>query len=235
MTETARLAEEQSATEETITGARRQSLTLGGAFREFLRHPSPWMMATVLAGAVTWRIAEGDWQTSDLWGPVLFVALFPVMEWTIHVFILHWKPRQVGPVKIDTQLASAHRRHHRDPRDLPLVFIPWQTLIFVILGLVGIPLLAFPRIGAALSFVILVSVVGLVYEWMHYLMHTDYRPKSRAFRKVWRNHRLHHFKSEKYWFTVTTAGTADRLFGTCPDPATVPTSPTAKNLHALDA
>ncbi len=48
---------------------------------------------------------------------------------------------------------------------------------------------------------------------------------------MWRNHRLHHYKNEHYWFTVTTAGTADRLFGTYPDPETVPTSATAKNLH----
>ena len=50
---------------------------------------------------------------------------------------------------------------------------------------------------------------------------------------MWRNHRLHHYKSEHYWFTVTTAATADRLFGTYPDPATVKTSPTARNLHGL--
>ena len=49
---------------------------------------------------------------------------------------------------------------------------------------------------------------------------------------MWRNHRQHHFKNEHYWFTVTTAGTADRVLGTYPDPATVATSPTAKNLHA---
>jgi sterol desaturase/sphingolipid hydroxylase (fatty acid hydroxylase superfamily) len=48
---------------------------------------------------------------------------------------------------------------------------------------------------------------------------------------VWRNHRLHHYKNEHYWFTVTTTSTADRLFGTYPDPETVTTSKTAKNLH----
>ena len=48
---------------------------------------------------------------------------------------------------------------------------------------------------------------------------------------MWRNHRLHHYKNEHYWFTVTTAGTADRLFGTFPDPAGVPKSPTARALH----
>lgn len=57
---------------------------------------------------------------------------------------------------------------------------------------------------------------------------------ARRGRGVWCNHRLHHDKNEHYWFTVTTPGTADRLFGTNPDPATVPTSPTVRALHALE-
>jgi sterol desaturase/sphingolipid hydroxylase (fatty acid hydroxylase superfamily) len=51
---------------------------------------------------------------------------------------------------------------------------------------------------------------------------------------VWRNHRLHHYKNEHYWFTVTSAGTADRLFGTYPDPASVQTSPTVRSLHSRE-
>ena len=34
---------------------------------------------------------------------------------------------------------------------------------------------------------------------------------------------------------MTSAGTADRVLGTYPDSAETPTSPTAKNLHALSA
>ncbi len=49
-----------------------------------------------------------------------------------------------------------------------------------------------------------------------------------------RHHRLHHYKNEHYWFTVTTAGTADRLLGTYPDAATVETSPTVRRLHAQE-
>jgi sterol desaturase/sphingolipid hydroxylase (fatty acid hydroxylase superfamily) len=78
-----------------------------------------------------------------------------------------------------------------------------------------------------------IGTIGLGYEWAHYLIHTDYKPKRAAYKAIWRSHRLHHFKNENYWLTVTTTGTADRLFGTFPDPATVATSPTAKNLHAL--
>ena len=51
---------------------------------------------------------------------------------------------------------------------------------------------------------------------------------------MWRNHRLHHYKNEHYWFTVTSSGTADRLFGTYPDAGGVQTSKTVRQLHALE-
>ena len=111
------------------------------------------------------------------------------------------------------------------------MFIPWRSLILVILGNYAISLTAFPRLGQGLSFMLALATLGLLYEWTHYLIHSDYRPKNRVYKAVWRNHRLHHYKNEHYWFTVTTTATADRLFGTYPDPTSVPTSKTAKNLH----
>ena len=72
----------------------------------------------------------------------------------------------------------------------------------------------------------------MVYEWTHYLVHTDYKAKHALYRTIWRNHRLHHFKNEHYWYAVTSPGIADRVLGTYPDPQTVPTSPTARNLFA---
>jgi hypothetical protein len=226
------LAQQRLAAEETrITGPRRTEVTLARTWSEFWHHPSPWMISAALLTALVWRVAVGDWRLSDLWGPVALVVMFPVLEWVIHVFILHWRPRKVVGVQVDSELARDHRRHHADPRDIPLVFIPWRSLIGVIIGYYAISLLAFPRLGQGLSFMLALASVGLVYEWTHYLIHSDYRPKSKAYKAVWRNHRLHHYKNEHYWFTVTSTATADRLFGTYPDPATVKTSPTAKNLH----
>ncbi len=217
-----------------ITGNRVAKVTLGEAFAEFWRHPSPWMILTTLVGALVARVLLGEWRRTDLLAPLAFVALFPVIEWVVHVFILHWRPRQVGRFVLDTLLAREHRRHHRDPRNIPLVFIPWQTMIGLMVLTVVVPLWVAPTPGSGLAFMVTVGAVGLVYEWTHYLVHTDYKPRSRAYKAVWRHHRLHHFKNEHYWMTVTTAHTADRLFGTDPDPATVPTSRTAKNLHGLD-
>jgi hypothetical protein len=217
----------------TLTESRKRGLTLAEAFREFCRHPSPWMIFAVLAGALAARIWLGEWAWSDLVAPLVYVAMFPVLEWLIHVFVLHWRPRRVGPVTVDTQLARKHREHHIAPRDVPLVFIPWQTLIGVIAFTVVVPLWLFPTTGQALTFMVTVGLAGLSYEWIHYLVHTDYKPRSRGYRAVYKHHRLHHFKNENYWLTVTTAHSADRLFGTDPDPTTVATSPTAKNLHGL--
>ncbi|WP_407671077.1 sterol desaturase family protein [Nocardia stercoris] len=213
----------------------RRGLTLRAAAREFARHPSPWMIGVTLMVSLTARILLGDWQITDAIVPVAIIGLFPMYEWVIHVTILHWRPRTLGPLTLDSELAREHRKHHVDPRAIPLIFIPTRSLAVVIAVLAAIALLVFPRVALGLTFVLTVTVVGLVYEWTHYLIHTDYKPKHAMYRAIWRNHRHHHYKNEHYWFTVTTANTADRLFGTAPDPAAVPTSRTARHLHGEPA
>jgi hypothetical protein len=219
----------------TIERSARKPFTLRDAWREFSKHPSPWMLGTALAAALTARIVVGDWQATDALVPAVMLALFPFLEWVVHVFILHWRPRRVGRLMIDPLLAREHRRHHIDPREIPLVFIPWKALLWAVPLAVAVALLGFPRLSMGLTFLVFIMMLGLAYEWSHYLIHSDYKPKTGFYRAIWRNHRQHHFKSEHFWFTVTSSGTADRLLGTYPDIATVKTSPTAKNLHAIQA
>ncbi|MGV0685867.1 sterol desaturase family protein [Mycolicibacterium thermoresistibile] len=214
------------------TRVARRGFTLADAFREFRRHPSPWLIAGTLVTAAAARAVLGDWQLTDALVPVVMLALFPFLEWVVHVGILHWRPRRLGSLIVDWRLARKHREHHQDPRDVPLIFIPWQSLIWVLILAVAVALLVFPRPALGVTFLTCLTVLGLGYEWCHYLIHSDYKPKSRWYRAIWRNHRQHHYKNEHYWFTVTSAQTADRVLGTCPDPATVPTSPTARTLHA---
>jgi hypothetical protein len=230
------LARERLAADEArITGpsgaTRRRTAGLGAVAAEFWRHPSPWLISGFLALSVAARFVVGGGSWWELLMPMALVALFPVIEWVIHVGILHWRPRRVAGLEVDSLLARKHREHHADPRDLPLVFIPWPVLTWLLPAYVVVALLAVPSRPAAWSLLVSVYTLKLGYEWTHYLIHSDYRPRTSAYRAVWRNHRLHHYKNEHYWFTVTSAGTADRLFGTYPDPETVATSPTAKNLH----
>jgi len=179
------------------------------------------------------RALVGDLRWSDAILPAVVLAAFPFYEWAVHVVVLHWRPRRLAGVTIDSLLARKHREHHADPRVVSLVFIPWQSLIPLVPATLAIALFAFPRLGLGLTFYVTVSAIALGYEWTHYLVHSDYKPRTRFYKAVWRNHRLHHFKNEHYWFTVTTAGTADRVLGTYPDPAKVATSPTAKALHGM--
>ena len=223
--------------ERRITGQarRRQSLTLRAAAAEFWRHPSPPMITTFLVGAVVARVLAGPGSWWELAFPVGLVAAFPFIEWVIHVVVLHWRPRSLGPVTVDSLLAREHRAHHADPRDLPLVFIPWRALVWLLPAYVLVAWLVTPSATSMLSLLVSVYALKLGYEWTHYLVHSDYRPRSRPYRAVWRNHRLHHYKNEHYWFTVTSAGTADRLLGTYPEASGVETSPTVRDLHAQEA
>ena len=212
----------------------RRGVTLTAAAREFWRHPSPWLLAVALVVSLVARILLGDFRFGDALLPVLMLAGFPFLEWMMHVIVLHWRPRRIGRFTVDPMLARKHREHHVDPREIPLIFIPLQSLYGALGSALIIGLWLIPRTALGLTFMVVTFAIGLVYEWTHYLVHTDYHPRHVIYRAIWRNHRLHHYKNEHYWFAVTTPGTADRVLGTFPDPQSIPTSPTARNLYAAN-
>jgi hypothetical protein len=208
--------------------AARRSLPLSAAAREFARHLTPWLLAVAVVAAWAWRALSGSVGPADVAVLAGYLALFPLIEWVLHTSLLHWRPRSLGPVTIDPLVARKHREHHADPDDLELIFIPLSALLTggAVIAVVAWSLPS--PLGA--TFAAVAVSLGLVYEWVHYLVHTDYRPRSAPYRAIWRHHRLHHYKNENYWFTVTTTNTADRLLGTQPAPNEVPTSPTARDL-----
>ena len=84
--------------------------------------------------------------------------------------------------------------------------------------------------GAAVTGLLTGYVLVALYEWTHFLIHTAHRPRSRYYRSIWRNHRLHHFKNEHYWHGITNT-VSDRVLGTLRDQREVPRSPTARTLR----
>src|SRR5690606_6134446 len=123
-----RLAKEEARITGLAGPGRRSGVTLGECWREVWKHPSPPMIGSCVvrsAAARSW-VGGGRWWALAL--PLGLLAMLPVIEWCIHVGILHWKPRRLGPLKIDSTLAREHRAHHADPRSIPLVFIPWRVL-----------------------------------------------------------------------------------------------------------
>jgi len=66
-------------------------MSLGEVVRVFRRYPSPWLLCVALLGALAGRILVGDWRSSDIVLPLMMLAVFPVVEWVIHVCVLHWR------------------------------------------------------------------------------------------------------------------------------------------------
>jgi hypothetical protein len=213
--------------------------TLGGAWRGFLHKESPWVLGAgvaallvvrAFAGAVTWR---------DAVAVALMLAIYPFGEWAIHVYLLHAKPVKVRGRKFETVAARAHRAHHGDPNDLDMVLLYWWQAAFLMLvavpftvavGTLIATLIAGPvPLGAMVTGAIAGYCMVFVYEWTHFLIHTAYRPRSRAYKTIWRNHRLHHFKNEHFWHGITN-NVSDRVLGTNPEAREVPKSQTARTL-----
>jgi hypothetical protein len=211
---------------EDYTGAgltlRRAAVIFSGTFSARVLTPLVLVFAAV-------RFALGGWSRWDAVVLAAILALQPFTEWVIHVTILHWKPRTIGRFTLDPLGARRHRQHHRDPKILGLVLVPRPVLVGTCLVQVPFYLLVAPTVRLALTAMLVSSAMYLTYEWTHFLIHSTYRPRSRYYRYVYRAHRLHHFRNEKYWFGVTVH-VADHVFRTFPAKDAVPVSDTAFTL-----
>jgi hypothetical protein len=156
------------------------------------------------------------------------------------VYLLHLRPFTVRGRRFELASARAHRAHHEDPRRLDLInFSPAEALAILLLavpaaaglGAGACVLVASPLPTGALATMLLSGYVLVgAYEWTHFLIHTAHRPRSRYYRSIWRNHRLHHYKNEHFWHGITNT-VSDRVLRTYPDQAEVARSPTARALE----
>jgi hypothetical protein len=217
----------------------REITSLGGARREFLRKQSPWAIGAGILVLAVVRLLAGDVTWRDAVAVAGMVAVYPFGEWAIHVFVLHAKPLRMGRRKVDTMAAQAHRAHHQEPNDLNMVALYWWQAAFLMLvavpftiglGAVIVTVIAGPvPLGALISAALAGYCMIFLYEWVHFLIHTAYRPRSAAYKAIWKNHRLHHFKNEHFWHGVTN-NLSDRVLGTNPDQREVRKSETARTL-----
>ena len=192
----------------------------------FLRHGS---VAALLVGAVAevpaWLFGVVALQ------PVLILLgalLFYLSEYGMHRFAFHAAPL-VWPHLRRLQ-HRLHYDHHVEPSRLDLLFLPlWflapnlaATAVLVALVL-GTPAVASVMLGVMLAI--------LHYEWVHYVAHIPYQPRTRFGRWMKQYHLRHHFVSEKHWFGVSNP-TLDGLFGTFRGPGASEKSATTRNLHS---
>ena len=200
---------------------------LGSHARRFLGHRTSWALVGLVVGFSVVRTLLGPLRWSDLVVAATIIALEPFIEWVVHAQILHARPTRVLGRTVELSAARGHRRHHEDPTDLDLVFVPIWVLVYLAPGL-SVMFFGLVRPAHLAATALLTGAAVLLgYEWTHYLIHTTYRPRSRFFRRQWRQHRLHHYRNEGYWFGVTTA-VSDAVLGTLPPASAVPVSPLAR-------
>lgn len=204
--------------------------TYWGAFRVYQRMGSVRLIALFLLLSLLLRLAVGDWRATDLVWLLLALLSWPLLEWSLHRYLLHLKPWRIGRLTLDPDFARKHRAHHAQPWIARLTFLP--AYVPALLA----PLLLWAAWAGgspqAYSLLIGLGLAALNYEWTHWIVHTRIQPRNAYYRRVFQNHRQHHFRHEGYWFSFMLPALDDWL-GTGPDPAQTPPSGTARNLHGL--
>ncbi|MEO6570792.1 MAG: sterol desaturase family protein [Ilumatobacteraceae bacterium] len=203
----------------------------------FASGASPRVLVAAATVLLAVRTALGDWGRGDAVVVVATVLVTGPVECIIHRFLLHapddsWTGRTLGT-------GTGHRRHHLDPTDIEWLLLHGRdaALFVTAFGPVTaawtLPLLRITGSPVAGPFVTAwaCAAIGLAhYEWVHLLVHSRVRCRSRYYRRLARNHRLHHYRNERYWFGVT-ANSGDRLLGTYPrHTSDVAVSDTARTL-----
>jgi hypothetical protein len=204
------------------------AVSLSRAAARFLRYLCPQLLFTGAIALWTLRAFLGHWSWVDAVIIGGMIVLWPFLEWLTHAFLLHWRPLRIFGRTFEPIFVITHRAHHHNPWDAKVgLAVPYVIAIYV-LGppILATPFLPFPQ---AITAAALMTTLLLNYEWLHFLIHTSYQPRSRLYKRVWRNHRLHHFKSEHHWFGVT-ATLADVLLRSNPSEKDITHSETCMDL-----
>ena len=138
------------------------------------------------------------------------IVFWVIQEWLLHRYVLHAPLIEGGWMGY-----HIHKEHHLTPfyhvsLDGPDVAIVWGGTIC------ALSFIVFP--GEALNvcrmdFVLTYYLMGLLYEWTHYLTHTRYKPKTAFVRGLKAHHMTHHLDDNRCKFAFT-APVLDKWFGT---------------------
>lgn len=106
--------------------------TIAEAVPVFLRHGSPRILLGAASVSLAVRVWLADWSWWDLVPVAALSAYWPIQEWLIHVYVLHFKPVTIGGRALDFRVPRKHREHHREPWKIDLLFIPMHTWLYSI-------------------------------------------------------------------------------------------------------
>mmetsp|Transcript_39571 Transcript_39571/g.112228 ORF Transcript_39571/g.112228 Transcript_39571/m.112228 type:complete len:297 (-) Transcript_39571:1502-2392(-) len=187
---------------------------LGEVLLVFFTHPSVLAIVTALTCLGSLRLGYlVTWADATVSSGIC--SLWLLQEWVIHAKLLH--------SSFDWMGKRIHESHHAEDYfhisiDPPGLILPAMALS------AGVFYAAMPTAALGLTATLTYFLMGLLYEFNHYLVHTRYIPKNSLGRAIRRNHMLHHNRNPNYWLSFTLPS-VDDLFGTNPKPATVPHDP----------
>ena len=191
----------------------------------FLRHGSNiWLALGLIALAV--GFAAQLFPFLPTW-VVIGALTFYVSEYGFHRFAFHAAPSRFAFVrKLQHRL---HYDHHTEPDRLELLFLPvWFLVPNLTITALAFALLFGWAIVASAMFGVTLAIFH--YEWVHYVAHIPYQPRTRLGRWIKQYHLRHHFISEKFWFGVSNPS-MDWLGGTYKAAREVERSGTTRKLY----
>ena len=186
--------------------------TLQGCIAKFLSHTTPRFIIAAIACLIGIRLMMPPITSPAVDSLVVTgtIAFWAVQEWVLHKYVLHASLVEGGWIGY-----NIHKSHHSTPfyhvsLDGPEVAMVWGAAICAIsYGIFPGDALNIYR----LDFVLTYFVMGLVYEWTHYLTHTRYVPKTAFVRRLKAHHMTHHLDDNRCKFAFTVPA-LDRWFGT---------------------
>lgn len=128
-------------------------------------------------------------------GGIVFWTFF---EYMMHRFVFHWASDNPRIQRISYVM---HGNHHEFPRDKQRLFMPPVPSI-IISSIVFLLMYTTIRTNTFAFFP--GFILGyLLYGSMHYAIHA-WNPPFKWMKPIWRNHYLHHYKSEEKGFGVSS-------------------------------
>jgi 4-hydroxysphinganine ceramide fatty acyl 2-hydroxylase len=207
----------------------KQERVRGGSLKMllvFLRHGS---VAALLAAVAIEVLAFGlGWIEPRFTLILLGALLFYLSEYGMHRFAFHAPPLS-WPLARKLQ-HRLHYDHHVEPGRLDLLFLPIWFLVPNLAVATVLVALVFGA-GASMSALFGMMLAILHYEWVHYVAHIPYQPRTQFGRWIKQYHLRHHFISEKHWYGVSNP-TLDGLFGTFRGPDASEKSATTRKLYS---
>jgi 4-hydroxysphinganine ceramide fatty acyl 2-hydroxylase len=192
----------------------------------FFKHGSNLLLALAIV-AILGCALLGALRLGPLW-IVVGALLFYLSEYSWHRFAFHAPPAPWAWMRrLQHRL---HYDHHAEPSRLDLLFLPIWFLAPNLLITAG---LVYLILGASFVAPIMLGVMLAIfhYEWVHYVAHIPYQPRTRFGWWMKQYPLRHHFISEKLWFGVSNPS-LDVLYRTYREPKNVGKSATVRKLYS---